>query len=109
MSLTTALPLTGTSPTAGRPGISRGTGRRVLRVLSTVVTVLVSLVAALAIVIAVAGRMAGSGRAMVLRHPVISMISGSTPGTINTGDLFVNDRLPKDQAQDLHPGQVIPF
>jgi len=81
MSLTTALPLTGTSPTVGQPGISRGTGRRVLRVLSTVVTVLVSMVAALAIVIAVAGRMSGNGQAMVFGHPVISMISGSMTGT----------------------------
>src|SRR5579863_1852751 len=109
MSLTTALPLTGTSPTLGRPGVSRGAGRRVLRVLSTVVTVLVSMVAALAIVIAVAGRMSGNGQAMVFGHPVISMISGSMTGTINTGDLFVDDRLTAAQAQDLHAGQVITF
>ena len=70
MSLTTALPLTGTSPSAVQPRISRGAGRRSLRVVSTVVTVLVSVLAALAIVIAVAGRMSGNGQAMVFGHPV---------------------------------------
>jgi signal peptidase len=109
MSLTTALPLTGTSPSTARPRVSRGAGRRSLRVFSTVVTVLVSVVAALAIVIAVAGRMSGSGQAMVFGHPVMSMISGSMTGTINTGDLFVDDQLTAAQAQDLHAGQVITF
>jgi len=109
MSLTTALPLTGTSPSAVQPRTSRGAGRRSLRVVSTVVTVLVSVLAALAIVIAVAGRMSGNGQAMVFGHPVLSMISGSMTGTISTGDLFVDDQLTAAQAQDLHAGQVITF
>jgi signal peptidase I len=65
-------------------------------------------VAALAIVLAVAGRMSG-GQPTVFGHPVMSMISGSMTGTINTGDLFVDDQLTATQAQDLHPGQVITF
>jgi signal peptidase I len=109
MSLTTALPLTGTSPSISRPGTSRGAGRRSLRVFSTVVTVLVSVVAALAIVLSVASRMSPNGQAMVFGHPVMSMLSGSMTGTINTGDLFVDDRLTAAQAQDLHAGQVITF
>jgi len=109
MSLTTALPLTGTSPSIGRPRIARGAGRRGLRVFSTVVTVLVSIVAALAIVLSVASRMSPSGQAMVFGHPVMSMISGSMTGTINTGDLFADDQLTAAQAQDLHAGQVITF
>jgi len=108
MSLTTALPLIGTSPTTARPKTSRRGGRRTVRAVSTVVTVLVSMVAALAIVLAVAGRMSG-GQAMVFGHPVMSMISGSMTGTINTGDLFVDDQLTAAQAGQLHPGQVIPF
>ena len=108
MSLTTALPLIGTSPTTARPKTSRRGGRRTVRAVSTVVTVLVSMVAALAIVLAVAGRMSG-GQAMVFGHPVMSMISGSMTGTINTGDLFVDDQLTAAQAGQLHPGQVITF
>ena len=109
MSLTTALPLTGTGPTVGRPRVSRGAGRRSLRVFSTVITVLVSVVAALAIVLAVAGRMSPDGQATVFGHPVMSMISGSMTGTISTGDLFVDDQLTASQARDLHAGQVITF
>jgi signal peptidase I len=109
MSLTTALPLTGTSPSISRPGISRGAGRRTVRVVSTVVTVLVSVVAALAIVLSVASRMSPGGQAMVFGHPVMSMLSGSMTGTINTGDLFVDDQLSAAQARDLHVGQVITF
>jgi signal peptidase len=108
MSLTTALPLIGTSPTTARPKTSRSAGRRTVRAVSTVVTVLVSMVAALAIVLAVAGRMSG-GQATVFGHPVMSMISGSMTGTINTGDLFVDDQLTATQARQLHPGQVITF
>jgi len=108
MSLTTALPLIGTSPATARPKTPRSAGRRTVRAVSTVVTVLVSMVAALAIVLAVAGRMSG-GQATVFGHPVMSMISGSMTGTINTGDLFVDDQLTATQAQDLHPGQVITF
>ena len=109
MSLTTALPLTGTSPSTVRPKISRWAGPRSLRVASTVVTVLVSVVAALAIVLAVAGRMSPNGQATVFGHPVMSMISGSMTGTINTGDLFVDDQLTAAQAAGLHAGQVITF
>jgi len=108
MSLTTALPLIGTGPATARPKTSRRGGRRTVRAVSTVVTVLVSMVAALAIVLAVAGRMSG-GQAMVFGHPVMSMISGSMTGTINTGDLFVDDQLTATQVQQLHPGQVITF
>src|SRR5579862_1874726 len=108
MSLTTALPLIGTSPATARPNTSRSAGRRTVRAVSTVVTVLVSMVAALAIVLAVAGRMSG-GQATVFGHPVMSMISGSMTGAINTGNLFVDDQLTATQAQDLHPGQVITF
>jgi len=109
MSLTTALPLTGTSPTIGRPRIARGAGRRSLRVFSTVVTVLVSVVAALAIVLAVASRMSPNGQATVFGHPVMSMLSGSMTGTINIGDFIVDDPVTAAQSQHLQVGQIVTF
>jgi hypothetical protein len=100
MSVTTApLPLAG--PAAAAPAHGRSAGRWILRALSTTVTVLVSIVAVLAIVLAVATRTSVNGQFAAFGHPVMSMLSGSMTGVINTGDLIVDDPVTPAQAQHL--------
>jgi signal peptidase len=111
--ITAALPIAG--PAAGEPRHARGAesrhahvaGHWCLKALSTTVTVLVSLVAVLTIVLAVATRMSHSGQNVAFGHPVMSMLSGSMTGVINTGDLIVDDPVTAAQAQHLHVGQII--
>ena len=100
--ITAALPIAG--PAAGEPRHARGAGHWCLKALSPTVTVLVSLVAVLAIVLAVATRMSHSGQNVAFGHPVMSMLSGSMTGVINTGDLIVDDPVTAAQAQHLHVG-----
>jgi signal peptidase len=103
--ITAPLPLAG--PAAGVPARGRSAGRWILRALSTTVTVLVSMVAVLAIVLAVATRTSANGQFAAFGHPVMSMLSGSMTGVINTGDLIVDDPVTPAQAQHLHVGQII--
>jgi len=78
-------------------------------VLGTLLTALLVIVAALAIVISVASRLARNDQYTVFGHPVLVMLSGSMTPVINTGDLIVDDRVTRTQAQNLHVGQVITF
>jgi signal peptidase I len=93
-----AVPLAGSAAPA-RPWIGRA--------LSTAVTMLISLVALLAIVLAVATRTSHDGQFGAFGHPVLTMLSGSMTGVIDTGDLIVDDPVTQEQAQHLQVGQVI--
>ncbi|MHB8680542.1 MAG: signal peptidase I [Acidimicrobiales bacterium] len=83
--------------------------RSVLSVLGTIATALVAALASVSVVIAVATHFSPKGEYVVFGHPVMSMISGSMAGTINTGDLVVDRSLSPAQATQLHVGQVITF
>jgi signal peptidase len=63
----------------------------------------------LAILLAVATRTSPNGQYQAFGHPVMSMLSGSMTGTINTGDLIVDDPVTAAQAQHLQVGQIVTF
>jgi signal peptidase len=107
MSIATALPITGPAAKApaARPAARPAGASTAGRLLSALVSVLVSLVAVLAIVIAVVTRMSPGGQ--YFGHPVLTMLSGSMTGTINTGDLIVDDPVTAAQARNLQVGQII--
>jgi signal peptidase len=102
-----AVPLAGAAAPAAPATPAAPAGRWYLRALSATVTTLVSLIAMLAIILAVATRMSHNGQFGAFGHPVMSMLSGSMTGVINTGDLNVDDPVAPAQAQHLAVGQVI--
>lgn len=81
--------------------------KRLMKVLSGLVTTLLFLLLAVAVVLAISARRSPDGISTIAGHKVFSVISGSMEPTINTGDVILV--LPLAKGQEVKEGDVVTF